>query len=516
MYVVTAAEMRRLDAETIGTLGIPSVVLMENAGKALADRVASYAAHSGMDTAKHIVILTGKGNNGGDGLVAARHLTELGWQVEVWYAESPDHMIGDAALQRDIICRLGITERTLAASCEPDWPGAGCIVDALLGTGTGGAPREPYATLIRAANASGLPIIAADIPSGLNPDTGQVYDPCIRAAATVSFGFLKRGLVQFPGARYAGEIRVVPIGIPASLAEQGDINVRYLNEETFRRCLGTDPRLPREEDTHKGTYGHVLIAAGSRTMSGAGLLSATAALRAGAGLVTWAVPGSLAGPLTGIRPELMLAPLDDNGSGDWQHIEPGALASLAADRDALVIGPGLGAAPAGDGASWLERLWRELPEELPVLLDADALNWFAAGSRLTWPVRSGPIVITPHPGEMGRLAGVDTSDIQRDRIEAAKNYACQHGITVVLKGARTVIASPEGRVYINSTGNPGMATGGMGDVLSGIIGAYLAAGMDVGPAAALGVYLHGEAGARAAAGRRSAASLLPSDLLEEL
>ncbi|PZD94685.1 bifunctional ADP-dependent NAD(P)H-hydrate dehydratase/NAD(P)H-hydrate epimerase [Paenibacillus sambharensis] len=516
MYIVTAAEMRRLDAEAIGTLGIPSVVLMENAGKALADTVASYAARHGIDTSKRIVILAGKGNNGGDGLVAARHLNELGWQIEVWYAESPDRMVGDAALQRTIICRLGIAERIFSEGSEPDWSGACCIVDALLGTGTGGAPREPYAALIRAANASGLPIVAADIPSGLDADTGQVYDPCIRAAATVSFAFLKRGLVQFPGAGYAGESQAVPIGIPAVLAQQGDINVRYLNEDMLRQCLGVDPHLSRQEDTHKGTYGHVLIAAGSRAMSGAGLLSATAALRAGAGLVTWAVPGSLAGPLTGVRPELMLMPLDDSDSGDWSHVEPEALASLAADRNALVIGPGLGAAPGGDGASWLERLWRELPEELPVLLDADALNWFAAGDSVTWPERSGPIVITPHPGEMGRLAGTGTSQVQQDRIKSAGDYARQHGITVVLKGARTVIACPDGRIYINSTGNPGMATGGMGDVLSGMIGTYLAAGKDAASAAALGVYLHGVAGDRAAARRRSAASLLPSDLLEEL
>ncbi|MBD2844334.1 NAD(P)H-hydrate dehydratase [Paenibacillus sp. IB182496] len=540
MYAATSEEMRRLDARTITEIGIPAAILMENAGRQLAcavqclDRGQSLAeggmrvpegfgrgrrpGESAADTAscgRPWALLVGKGNNGGDGLVAARHLQEAGIPVCIVYAHSPDTLRGEAALQRDIAVRLGIPWEVY----EPGrlaWKGCAGLVDALLGTGTKGAPRAPYDALIREANASGLPIVAADLPSGLDADTGEAYAPCIAARATVAFALPQRGLLQHPGAALAGEVAVAPIGIPGALVEDERIPVQALTAEVLRQSLGADPEHARASDSHKGTYGHVLAAAGSAAMSGAGLLCSTAALRAGAGLVTWAVPETLAPALAGLRPELMLAPLPDGGRGDWAQVDPVALAELAGQRDALVLGPGLGRFPQGD-AAWLRRLWEALPAELPLVLDADALGALAeADDFAQWPRRSGAVVLTPHPGEMGRLTRTGTAEVQRDRIACAMRYARDHAVTLVLKGARTVIAAPGGRAYVNPTGNPGMATGGTGDVLSGIVAALLAGGLEGPAAAALGVYLHGAAGDRAAARRRTPGSLIASDVIEAL
>jgi hydroxyethylthiazole kinase-like uncharacterized protein yjeF len=414
--------------------------------------------------------------------------------------------------------RLGIPAM-IYTPVAVDWAGMGGIIDALLGTGTYGEPREPYASLIREANACGLPVLAADIPSGLNADTGEAEGPCIRAAATVTFAFAKRGLAQFPGAAHAGTVIVAPIGIPAPLAQAHGVQASLLTPKLLRERLAADPEQPRLAASHKGTYGHVLVAAGTRSMSGAGLLCSTAALRAGCGLVTWAMPDRMLEPLIGTQPELMLAGVPDSGTGDWSATNPLALAKLALARSALVVGPGLGHVPQSGGGArgWLRQLWDALPPELPLVVDADALNHLAeAGDFAAWPKRPGAVILTPHPGEMARLAGISTQEVQRDRFGVARAYAMQHGVVLVLKGARTIVADPEGALYVNPTGNPGMATGGTGDVLAGIIGSLLAQKHGAAAAAALGVYIHGAAGDRAAAGRNTPGSLIAGDLLEQL
>ncbi|WP_027094654.1 bifunctional ADP-dependent NAD(P)H-hydrate dehydratase/NAD(P)H-hydrate epimerase [Cohnella thermotolerans] len=514
MYLVTSEEMRRVDRYTIDTIGIPSLVLMENAGRAIAEEAFRLL---GPGRAKWAV-LVGKGNNGGDGLVCARHLAEFGHEAEVVYAVPPEQLTGEAAVQRDIAARLGLPARTYAPG-GIDWREYGGIVDALLGTGTAGAPREPYASLIREANASGLPIVAADIPSGLNADTGEAAEPCVRAAATVALAMMKRGLLLYPGAEMAGRVVVRAIGIPETAAATLGVKAFVLNERTLREKLGLDWPLRRAADTHKGTYGHALVAAGSRAMSGAGLLAAKAALRAGCGLVSWALPASLAAPLLGRLPEAMLLGVPDEGRGDWSAAAPEELAALAEGKRALVIGPGLGRFE-GD-ASWLRTVW-EATDGVPLVVDADALNMLASAGRdggeafAAWPRRTAPVVLTPHPGEMARLAGLSVPEVQRDRIGLAQRFAERHGVTLALKGARTVVAAPDGTVYVNTTGNPGMATGGSGDVLAGIVGSLLAQGLDAVQAAAAGVYMHGAAGDRAAAARTSAASLLAGDIIESL
>lgn len=534
MYVVTAGEMRRLDRLAIEGIGMPAMVLMENAGRAIADEALRLIEAKGRvgraREQERWLVLVGKGNNGGDGLVAARHLLEAGVAVDAALAVAAEELTGEARQQAELAARFGVPclDASQPGTALP-WQRYSGVIDALLGTGAAGAPREPYAALIRAANDSGLPIVAADIPSGLDADTGAVHEPCIRAHSTVALAFLKRGLCQHPGAQAAGHVRAAPIGIPRQLARELGIAVRYITPATIQEALGLEdgaqglpPRIP---DSHKGTYGHVLAAAGSAAMLGAGLLAVSAALRAGSGLVTWALPASVAALAAGRIPEAMLAPLAElpsasqeqpsAASGGWPLVPPQALAEEASARSAVLIGPGLGRWT--NDSQWLRSLWESL--DRPLVLDADALNMLAdAGNFRSWPrPRNRPVILTPHPGEMARLLRSSVREVQANRIGAAQSFAKNNQVILVLKGARTVTATPDGSVYINSTGNPNMATGGSGDVLAGIIVSLLAQGLPAHKAAALGVYLHGQAGDKAAAARPGhGSSLLAGDIVEQL
>lgn len=394
MFIVTAEQMRAVDEHTIRQLGIPAASLMENAGRAIAEEViklcrepseggeqgdglpdhsqarhnparTAWQAHTGpgdragyggdifADPAlamthpgdQHWYMLIGKGNNGGDGLVAARHLVEAGLGVTLVYADAPEALQGEAAVQRDAAAQLGIPAVVHGREAV-DFSRCTGIVDALLGTGSRGAPRGAYAALIRAANDSGKPVVSADVPSGLDADTGEVYEPCIKARVTVCLALLKRGLVQYPGASAAGCIVVRAIGIPARLAPEHGPSVRLLTEEVLRAALRIDTGRRRAPDGHKGTYGHVLLAAGSLPMSGAGLLSAKAALRAGCGLATWALPAALLPHMIGTVPELMLAPVADGDSGEWDAASAAAVLRLAESRDVLATCRALAASKA--------------------------------------------------------------------------------------------------------------------------------------------------------------------------
>ncbi|MCL6459704.1 MAG: NAD(P)H-hydrate dehydratase [Gorillibacterium sp.] len=514
MYLTTSEEMRNIDHHTTEKIGLSVLVLMENAGRALAEETLNLA-HSlqSCDCHPHRkwLILVGKGNNGGDGLVAARHLQELGIAVDVMLAEQPEALSNDAKIQWNIAKQLDLTITPFVEG-NTAWHQYDGIIDALLGTGTSGSPRSPYDVIIHEANNSGLPIVAADIPSGLDADTGAVYEPCIRAQVTVAFGFLKRGLLQYPGAEYAGKSLARAIGIPAELPGSLGVQTRVLTEKVLTSYLHVSPFATRQADTHKGTYGHVLIAAGTQKMSGAGILATRAALRTGCGLATWAMPSSLVRHMLGRLPEAMLVGMPDAGDGDWTHVSAESLFALTAGKDALAIGPGLGRYT--DDSQWLRSIWESTT--CPLLVDADALNMLAEAEDFsTWAKRKASTVLTPHPGEMARLCGLTTAEVQQDRIGIAQSYATRYGVTLVLKGAYTVIATPEGESYVNVTGNPGMATGGTGDVLSGIITSLLAQGLSATQAACTGVWLHGRAGDSAAA-KRSTGKLLASDLVEEL
>ncbi|MDH6370893.1 hydroxyethylthiazole kinase-like uncharacterized protein yjeF [Paenibacillus sp. PastF-3] len=546
MYLVTAEQMRRLDGETIQRLGIPAIALMENAGRVIAEEIVALCRRRGGEgcrnaagwedagkdaalagaafqvSADHALtldnaaaerwfILVGKGNNGGDGLAAARYLRETGIAVTLVYAVPPESLSGEAALQRDAAAAMGLPavvygrDRLDLAECSG-------ILDALLGTGAAGAPRGAYAELIAAANSSGRVIVSADIPSGLNADTGETHEPCIHASVTVCLAFLKRGLLQYPGASAAGQVKVRAIGIPTALAPESGVQVHLLTPEVLHAHLGVDLARRRSPEGHKGTYGHVLLVAGTLRMSGAGLLSARAALRAGCGLVTWALPQKLLPCIIGSAPELMLADVEGNEDGSWQAGSVSELLKLSKERDVLAIGPGLGRFEAD--TEWLRNLWEGT--DCPLVIDADALNILADADYKSWASRRHPVILTPHPGEMARLASITTAQVQRDRICLAMGYAKEHGVTLVLKGAHTVIATPEGQAYVNTTGHPGMGTGGAGDVLTGIISSLLAQGLNEAQAAAFGVYLHGLAGERAARQRNNPAGIIAGDIIEAL
>lgn len=535
MYVVTSEQMRTLDRHTIDKIGIPAASLMENAGKAIAEEVLALCREKEPERAgqvfdshgicgdaslllehaqdEHWLILAGKGSNGGDGAVAARHLREAGVRVTLLYSAEPSSLTGEAALQRDAAAALGIPLLVHGRDGAVDYRAFTGIVDALLGTGASGAPRGAYAAMIQAANESGLPIVSADIPSGLDADTGTLHEPCVRAAVTVCLAFLKRGLVQYPGAEVAGRVVVRSIGIPSSLCQEHGVPVFLLTPDVLRGELGIDPDRPRSPEGHKGTYGHVLTVGGCRTMTGAGLLSSRAALRAGSGLVTWALPDGLLVPMTGAAPELMLAPGTEVGSMVWDEASADRILELMRSRDVLAVGPGLGRFE-GD-SRWLRRLWED--SSVPMVIDADALNALSSDSRFPgWKDRAADVVLTPHPGEMSRLTGISIAEVQKDRIRIALKYATEHQITLVLKGARSVIATPDGKAYINVTGHSGMATGGTGDVLTGIIAGLLSQGLSGPQAAVLGVWLHGLAGERAARFRGHPSSVIAGDLIEAL
>jgi NAD(P)H-hydrate epimerase len=460
---------------------------------------------------EHWLILAGKGNNGGDGLAAARYLREAGIAVTLVYAAAPDSLAGEAAVQRDAAAAMGLPAVVYGRDVI-DFAACSGIIDALLGTGSAGAPRGAYAELIAAANGSGKRIVSADIPSGLNADTGELHEPCIHAAVTVCLAFLKRGLLQYPGAGAAGQIVVRSIGIPAASAREAGVRASLLTPEVLRTRLHVDVSRRRSPEGHKGTYGHVLLAAGSFAMSGAGLLAARAALRAGCGLVTWALPGKLLPYVIGAAPEIMLAAAGGGEDGTWNAGTVAEVLRLGAARDVTATGPGLGRFE-GD-IDWLRTLWEGT--QGPLVLDADALNILADSDYTGWSSPGRPVILTPHPGEMARLAGLSTAEVQRDRIGLALAYAKEHGVVLVLKGAHTVIATPDGDAYVNITGHPGMGTGGAGDVLTGIISGLLAQGLNAVQAAAFGVYLHGLAGERAAGSRNNPAGLIAGDIIEAL
>ncbi|MCZ8515172.1 NAD(P)H-hydrate dehydratase [Paenibacillus filicis] len=506
MYVVTAEEMRELDRLTIEQIGIPSLVLMENAGRAVAEEVFR-AAGTGRT---RWGVLVGKGNNGADGVVAARHLQDAGYDVQLLYVEDPSLWKGESAVQRDIAVHYPLRSEVYVPGAV-DWSRFDGLIDALLGTGSRGAPRGPYAAIIEEANASGLPIAAVDIPSGLNANTGSLNKPCIHAFLTVALAFTKRGLEQFPGAEAAGQVIVRRIGIPGGLADKLGVSTFTLTAEEMDEKQGLDAFRKRRSDSHKGSFGHLLIAAGSRTMSGAGVLCTRAAIHGGCGLVTWALPDRISGPLTGLVPEAMLQPMEDNGHGGWSAVAAEQLIPLTEGKEAMVLGPGMG---RWDGDTlWMRAVWDQT--DVPLVVDADGLNMMASSGTKPWPTRKAPVILTPHPGEMARLAGLTTAEVQADRIGLVRAFAAERGVTLVLKGARTVIATPDGKVYINRTGNSGMAKGGSGDVLAGLIGSLLAQGLHPEQAAVIGVFLHGQAGDRAAADKPSYA-LTASDLITYL
>ena len=507
MKILTAAAMQELDRRTIVDGGVPGAVLMENAGRAVAEVIV--ARFVGLFPGP-VLVLCGRGNNGGDGFVIARLLRAAGWQVRTLLLAERAAVGGDAETmllqyeKRDGTV-VEVTDETRLASALAAAPGCRLIVDALFGTGLARAPQGVAAAAIVWLNRQELPVVAVDLPSGVDASTGRVPGVAVRAALTVTFAFPKIGLLSYPGAAHAGEIVTVPIGIPDEIAATAPAEALLIDAAEAKDLLP-----PRPVDGHKGTFGHLLVVAGSQGKSGAAVMTAMAGLRGGAGLVTLACPAGMQQVAACHAVEIMTAPLlEVAGAVSLQAMEE--LLQLADGKQAVAIGPGLGA--TDEAGALIRRFLRAT--ELPAVVDADALNALAGHIEVLAGRRGRTTVLTPHPGEMARLSGLSVAEVQADRVGVATGFAREYGVVVLLKGARTVVAAPDGRLRINTSGHPGMASGGMGDVLTGLIGGLLAQGVEAGDAAALGAYLHGLAGDRLYP-IFGDAGLLATDLLREL
>ncbi len=473
----TAAQVREIDARLIAA-GTPGFELMQRAAHA-----AWRALRRRWPEAGSVTVLAGCGNNAGDGYLIAALAQRAGWSVKVLAVSDPKRLQGDAASAFAEAHSAGVAIEAWSAAA----PLQGVLVDALLGTGLSGEVREPYAGAIAALNTSGLPIMAVDIPSGLCADTGSVLGCAVRAELTVSFIGLKLGLFTGEGQAYAGVLVFDDLQADAAIVDQ-------LVPDTVRLCKANLPRLaPRSPIAHKGSFGQVLVVGGDLGTGGAALLSAEAALRCGAGMVTLATrPEHVTASLVR-RPEIMCSGIESTYG----------LSALAQRADVLVIGPGLGQAPWGRS---LLSLAAQCP--VPQVWDADALNLLAE-SGVEPPVDG---LLTPHPGEAARLLKCTTAEVQADRPRAARELARRYGCTVLLKGAGSLVAAVDGRLALCDRGHPAMASAGLGDVLAGVAGALLAQGMAPFEAACLAVWLHAVAGERnGKLGRGlAAADLIPS------
>jgi len=485
-------EVRALEQLAIHDHGLGDGELMRRAGRAILDTLLAVWPSPGT-----LHIVCGTGNNGGDGFVVAELAKQRGMPVVAWQVGAEQRIRGDALAARQRALACGVDLRPLPPMGEgaPDpFAPAGVLVDAVLGTGLRSALRAPQAEAVAAINASTLPVLSVDLPSGLCGDTGRVLGDAVRATLTVSLVGLNRGLLTGEGPACSGELRFAALQLPEA--------VRAAVAPSARRLLRSDGSrwlAPRPRTAHKGRFGHVLVVGGNHGMGGAAMLAAQAAGRVGAGLVSCATRAEHLAPLLARCPEVMAHGLAHGR----------ALLPLLKRAGVGVIGPGLGR----DG--WAEQLLQAAwHSDLPLVVDADALNLLAAG-RAVAPARAAPWLMTPHPGEAGRLLGCSASEVQADRFAAAAELARRFGAGVVLKGAGTLVQVGQATPAVCSRGNPGMGSGGMGDVLSGVLGGLLAQGLPMDVAAELGVCLHGEAGDRAAAegGERG---LLASDLMAAL
>jgi len=486
MRILNAAQMREADRCTIEDIGIPSLVLMENAGRqVVAAMEAAYEAR----LEGRVAVLCGRGNNGGDGFVVARTLIQRGVDAAVFLIGSVAEVRGDARTNLDILGRLGAT--VVEIGDEQSWElhfseisQCSLIVDAIFGTGLTSALGGMMETVVADMNASGIPIVAVDLPSGLSADTPHLIGDCIDASMTVTLAAPKLPLVLPPGEAHAGDVVIADIGIPSDVLDGLDgPRIELLTPEQLRPLV--EPRAP---DSHKGDYGRVTVVAGSRGKTGAAHLAAMGALRSGAGLVTVATPGCCLPIVAAMAAEYMTEALADGKGG---AVAGGAIETvLALQHDVIACGPGLGR-DAGVAAFVRALVDRAT---VPLVLDADALTVLADDPASLTGREDRDIVITPHPGEMARLVGSSVEEVQGNRIEMAGNFAASHRVYVVLKGHRTIVATPEGHVFINPTGNAGLATGGTGDVLTGMIAAWLAQLLDAEAACRLAVFLHGAAG----------------------
>ncbi len=489
MKAVTARVMQALDRQTINDYGISGFELMARAGANVAAIIMARYSSSG---SRSVLILAGKGNNGGDGFVVARRLAEAGWQVTLLLFAEPESLCGDAKAHYDLI-HSAVDQRHFHKLTHAEVSSllldSVVVVDALFGTGLKSGLTGSYAEAARLVNAGGRPVVAVDIASGVDATSGEVPGEALRAEITVTFGAAKIGHFLYPGAESLGELIVTDIGIPSDLLAKVPF-VEIIDEKYAAGLVKL-----RNRTAHKGSCGHCLIVAGSRGKSGAAAMTANSAMRSGAGLVTLAAPCGIHSVLEMKTTEVMTVPLSESPGGTLAFDSLAEITRLFAGKNAAAIGPGLGLDE--ETVAVVRNVLAFV--KIPLVLDADALNAVAEDISCLQVSSSPALVLTPHPGEMARLASADIAEIESDRLEAARSFATDNGCYLVLKGARTAIAAPDGRLAINLSGNPGMASGGMGDVLSGVITALLGQGYEPFAACCLGVFCHGLSGDMVAA-----------------
>lgn len=499
--------MQNIDKRTIEKYQIPGIVLMENAGT----RVVEAIEESFEDLCcMKVAVIAGKGNNGGDGFVVARHLENKGICTKVFLLAKKNDLTGDAKQNFESIKKMCLDIEEIGENnvrgLQAKISEYDILIDAILGTGLNSKVKGYYSKVINVINRSGKPVIAVDIPSGLSSDTGEILGEHIRADMTVTFGLPKRGHTLFPSAKSIGELIIADISIPQRAVDEEKIDVELIDEDDIRGIIPF-----RESDAHKGTFGHVLVVSGSLGKSGAAGLTGLGALRSGAGLVTLAMPKSLITGIAGSLLELMTFPLDETKEGTISEKAADSFIEKTQEMDAVVIGPGLTTHPST--VSFLKKILKKL--KIPMLIDADGINGLALFDTNILKKRDIPLILTPHPGEMARLIKKSIKEVQKERLEIAGSFSKKYGLYLALKGARTVISDPNGSLFINSTGNPGMATAGSGDALSGIIGGFIAQKIDPLDALKAGVYLHGLAG-DIAASELGEPGLITGDILDSL
>jgi len=505
MRLVKASEIQEMDRLAIQELGIPGAVLMENAARG-ASRI--FLDHFDPPDSSHVVLLCGRGNNGGDGYVMARYLHQAGLRVTVAVLSELNKISGDALINLNIIKQMDLEILEIPSSDEMTQYhqilyDCDFIIDGILGTGLNSPVRGFFRQIIEEVNGLGKPVMAIDIPSGLNADNGQVMGVAINADLTVTFGFPKLGQLVFPGAEFVGRLTRIDIGIPDTVSQRVSSRYHLVEPEDFTDLLNIEKR-----DIHKGNRGHLLILAGSTGKTGAAVLTALGALRAGSGLVTLGVPKSLNHIFENKLTEAMTVPLPETEEGSISLEAEEEINRLMEGKTALAVGPGLSTNP--ETSAVVRHLVASCP--LPMVVDADGLNALSGELNLLASCKEKTI-LTPHPGEMARLTGLKSSDVQHDRIGTAVKFVEEHGCYLVLKGARTLIAEPGGVIHVNPTGNPALSSGGSGDVLTGLIGGFLAREWPLAKAAIAGVYLHGLA-ADLLAGDMGHVGILAGELLD--
>ena len=506
MKVVTADEMRSIDRRTIDEYRVSSAALMERAGLAVAERI------RGLFERRKVIVISGGGNNGGDGIVAARNLFNWGWNVKVLLLSRENKLSPDCRAQYRTAKKMKVPMEFRTGISGADLHSA-LVVDAVFGTGINKEVKPPVSDIISFLNRSDAQVLSVDIPSGISSDNGRVMGEAVRADYTVTFGLPKIGHLLYPGAEYTGKLFVEDIGFPEELLTSDSLYIQTVEKDQAALLVPARPA-----DSHKGDYGHVLVIAGSRGRTGAALMTAKACLRSGAGLVTIGVPGTLAGVFQSKVTEEMVLPLPDRGDGSLSFEAAGEILRFVSGKaDVLAIGPGIGI--SADNT----RIMRELitNSAAPMVIDADGINSIKGDAGILRKAKS-PVILTPHVGEMARLLKADGEDesagrtaIEKERIALSLFFSTKNGVYLSLKGAPTLIAEPGGRLFINTTGNPGMATAGSGDVLTGIISAFLGQQLNPLDACVLGVYLHGLAGDMAASAK-GMHSMIATDIIEQL